>query len=346
MSDRSEGKVARLRRHPVFRVATIYVLVGWLSIQAADIVLEAFEAPAWIMRAFLLLVVVGLPLTLAITWLLERNNARVPSNPLVPAMTIGVAIALSVGGYFYFAGGAARTATDPPPEQQVRASNPILAVLPFTNMSDSATNAHLADGLTEDIITLLAQSPGVEVIARNSTFKYRGQSPDVRDVGRDLGADYVIEGSIRPIGERIRVTVQVINAESGAHVWADKYDRPLGEFFEIQDEVTMGIAASVGDAVFKGEYSEIARSRTDNLTAWALVSQAEMAFSHQITGDENGGDKARAAVVLDPRVRARPRGVGTRARAELQLLPRPRDRARGGNGSTPSSTSSTRTIPR
>ena len=126
--------------------------------------------------------------------------------------------------------------------------------------------------MTEDVITLLAQSPGIEVIARNSTFKYKNQSPDIRDVGLDLGADYVVEGSIRPVQGRIRVTVQVIDTSSGSHIWAEKYDRPLGEFFDVQDEVSLGIAAAVGDAVFREEYIAVNQSRTDNLTAWVLTS--------------------------------------------------------------------------
>ena len=300
MNEQTQGKVAGFRRHRLFRIATIYVVVGWLSIQAADIVLEAFESPAWIMRAFLILVLAGLPLTLIATWLMDRTRATRPSNPIVPLLTIGLALLISLGAYVYFSKEVFEGGGDSDPVLQVRASNPVLAVLPFANMSDEESNQHLADGLTEDIITLLAQSPGVEVIARNSTFKYKGRNPDIRDVGRDLGADYVIEGSIRPIGERVRVTVQVIDAGSGAHMWADKYDRPLGDFFEIQDEVTLGVAAAVGDAVFKEEFSAIAHSRTDDLTAWALVSQSEMAFSHEITGAENGVEYARQAVKLDP----------------------------------------------
>ncbi len=300
MNESTEGNVAGFRRHRLFRIATIYVVAGWLSIQAADIVLEAFESPAWIMRAFLILVLAGLPLTLLATWLVERTHTTRPSSPIAPLLTIGIALLISLGAYVYFSGEELPGGSEPDPVLQVRASNPVLAVLPFTNMSDVPTNEHLADGLTEDIITLLAQSPGIEVIARNSTFKYKGQNPDIRDVGRDLGADYVIEGSIRPLGERVRVTVQVIDGSSGAHMWADKYDRPLSDFFEIQDEVTLGVAAAVGDAVFKEEYSAIAQSRTDDLTAWALVSQSEMAFSHEITGAENGVEKARQAVKLDP----------------------------------------------
>jgi adenylate cyclase len=140
----------------------------------------------------------------------------------------------------------------------------------------------------------------VEVIARNSTFQYKNQNPDIRDVGRDLGAEYVIEGSVRPLGERIRVTVQVIDARTGVHVWAEKYDRPLADFFNIQDEVSLGVAAAVGDAVFRNEYSEINQSRTENLNAWSLTSQAEVGFNHAPMNDEIGISKARQAVELDP----------------------------------------------
>jgi TolB-like protein/Flp pilus assembly protein TadD len=249
------------------------------------------------MRTFLILVVAGLPVTLIGTWLMGRTKQSQPSQILTLPLFVGTVLVISLAVYFYYPKEQIRTADESRP---MRASNPILAVLPFANISDVAVNEHLADGLTEDIITVLAQSPGIQVIARNSTFKYKGQNPDIRDVGRDLQADYVIEGSVRPLGDRIRVTVQVIDAGTGAHMWADNYDRALADFFEIQDEVTMGIAAAVGDAVFKEEYSAIAQSRTDNLTAWALVSQAEMDFSYEITGGENGVEKARQAVALDP----------------------------------------------
>ena len=102
MSESTEGKVAGFRRHRLFRIATIYVVAGWLSIQAADIVLEAFESPAWIMRAFLILVLAGLPLTLIATWLMERTHTTRPSSPIVPLLTIGIALLISLGAYVYF----------------------------------------------------------------------------------------------------------------------------------------------------------------------------------------------------------------------------------------------------
>jgi len=300
MTEAPNQPVAALKQHRLFRIAAVYAVVGWSLIQVADIVLEAFESPAWVMQTLLIVILAGFPVTLAAIWVVERGRQSRPAKGVAPVATILLAFLMSIGAYHYFMSDDSPRDTQPPAVQQGRTSNPVLAVLPFANMSSLAENEYLADGMTEDVITLLAQSPGVEVIARNSTFKYKDQNPDIRDVGRDLGADYVIEGSIRQLGERIRVTVQVINAKSGAHIWAEKYDRPQSEFFDIQDEVSLGVAAAVGDAVFKKEYSEINQSRTDNLTAWALISQAEIAHAHQGSGGDDATSKARQAVALDP----------------------------------------------
>jgi len=167
---------------------------------------------------------------------------------------------------------------------------PTIAVLPFTSMSNVSEHEWFADGMTEDIITLLARSPGMRVIARNSTFQYKGQAVDIRQVGEALNADFVIEGSLRPIGERIRVTVQLIDVGSGTHVWAKKYDSPLADIFELQDEVTTAIAAGVGDEVFKAEIYRATEARSDNLDAWAQTWRADATWSVE---------DARKAVVLD-----------------------------------------------
>jgi TolB-like protein/Flp pilus assembly protein TadD len=299
MTNTPNSFVDSLRQHRLFRVATIYAIVGWLLIQFADICLEAFESPPWIMQAFLVIVLAGFPITVTCIWLLARKNSDGPSKAVVPILTIIVAVLLSFGAYHYFANNQAKQNPTSAISQQVRTSNPVLAVLPFANMSSDAENEYLADGITEDVITLLAQSPGMEVIARNSTFKYKNQNPDIRDVGRDLGAEYVIEGSIRPFGDRIRVTVQVIETATGAHIWAEKYDRPLAEFFEVQDEVSLGVAAAVGDAVFREGYQRASQSRTEKLTAWAATSRANVNFNLNML-DELAVESARQAVALDP----------------------------------------------
>lgn len=154
------------------------------------------------------------------------------------------------------------------------AAGPSIALLPFDNLSDDSEQAFLADGMTEDIITGLAATPRLTVIARNSTFAYKGQSPDIREVGRNLGVRYVLEGSVRRVADKIRVTVQLIEAASGNHLWAQKYDRPYAEIFVVQDEVVSDIAGALSLQITA---AEVTRARTvppDNLDAWELVTQA------------------------------------------------------------------------
>ena len=308
MKDAPKNLVTTLKAHAVFRIATIYAISGWLLIQFADISLEAFDAPNWVMRFFLLVVLAGFPIALVISWLANRSNLGGATNKLIAYMSIGLALMVSAWTYLSWISASENNlapagelvAENPEGSQhRSRASNPMIAVLPFSNLSSDNEKTYLADGMTEDVITLLAQAPGLDVVARNSTFKYKNTNPDIRDVGRDLGADYVVEGSIRPMGERIRVTLQVINAESGAHVWAEKYDKPMDDFFALQDEVTLGIAAAVGDAVFRTEYRAIDQSRTENLSAWALTSRSDVNLNTS-NFSKADVDTARRAIELDP----------------------------------------------
>ncbi len=151
---------------------------------------------------------------------------------------------------------------------------PAIAILPLNNMSGDAAQDYLADGLTEDLITLVSRLDGFDVIARNSTFAYKGQHPDIREVGRTLGASYVVEGSIRRIGNQIRVTVQLIDAADGNHVWAEKYDRPVDEFFDLQDEVVAAIAAQLHPQLNTAAIARHLEHSEGLLKAWALTRQA------------------------------------------------------------------------
>jgi TolB-like protein len=295
-----------LKRRKVVRVAIAYVVASWLLIQVADVIINNIGAPAWVFQTILLVLAIGFPVAVILAWAfdfspqgLKKETAEVPRMQTISVVAIGLAALVFAGAMFWLQMGERNSPADN--FADVRLSNPVLAVLPFTNMSSSSENEFVADGMTEDIITLLAQSPGVEVIARNSTFKYKGQNPDIRVVGQDLGADYVVEGSIRPLQDRIRVTVQVIETDTGSHVWAEKYDRPLSDFFAVQDEVSLGIAAAVGDAVFREEFSAAKQSRSDNRTAWVLTSRAEMIFNlNDVPDAREGIDLAREAISLDP----------------------------------------------
>jgi adenylate cyclase len=160
------------------------------------------------------------------------------------------------------------TDVDPIAQFESVISRPALAVLPFTNMGTDKEQEFFSDGLAEDIITLLSLRRSFPVIARNSSFAYKGASPDIRTVGQELGARYVIEGSVRRSGERVRVTAQLIDAESGHQLWADKFDRFMEDIFDIQDEITQRIVAIVEPEIELAELKRVAMRPTPKLNAW------------------------------------------------------------------------------
>src|SRR4051812_15894039 len=178
---------------------------------------------------------------------------------------------------------------------------PSIAVLPFTNMSDYPEQEYFADGIAEDIITTLSHISSLLVIARNSTFAYKGKARDLRHVGRELGVRYILEGSVRRSGDRIRVTAQLVDASDGSHVWAERYDRPLADVFDIQDELTREIVTALRVALTDGEQARVWLRSTENVSAWA---DAMRGFDHIWRGNASDNEKAkeffRSAVRRDP----------------------------------------------
>jgi adenylate cyclase len=153
---------------------------------------------------------------------------------------------------------------------------PSIAVLPFQNMSGDADQEYFTDGVTEDIITELSRFHSLFVIARNSSFSYKGKSPDIRQVGRELGVRYVLEGSIRRSSNRIRVTGQLIDTLTGNHIWAERYDRVLEDIFAVQEEVTRAIVAAIAPQIDSVEESKAKRRRPDNLSAYEMALRARV----------------------------------------------------------------------
>src|SRR5262249_35329268 len=202
-----------------------------------------------------------------------------------------------------------RELTDvPPPAQHAENPQPLplpakpsLAVLPFTNMSSDAEQEYFSDGITEDLITDFSKISGLFVISRNSVFTYKGKAMKVEQVGRELGVRYVLEGSIRKAGNRVRITAQLIDATSGFHTWAERYDRDLQDIFAVQDEVTQRIVAALKVKLTTVEQSRLSRQPTTNLEA----------YDHYLRGLELYAQRSREAnlqarqmferaVVLDP----------------------------------------------
>ncbi len=160
----------------------------------------------------------------------------------------------------------------PPPAK--RAERPSIAVLPFDNMSADPDQAFLADGIVEDVITELSRFRSLLVIARNSTFAYKGAARDVREIAKELDVRYVVEGSVRRAGDRVRVTAQLIEAEAGAHIWADRWDRTMEDLFDLQDELTQAIITAVTPEIGAHELTLARRKPTESLNAWELSQRA------------------------------------------------------------------------
>jgi adenylate cyclase len=178
---------------------------------------------------------------------------------------------------------------------------PSIAVLPFANMGGDAEQDFLADGITEDIITALARLRWLFVIARNSTFAYKGKAVDVRQVARELGVRYVLEGSVRTAAQRIRVTAQLIDAETAKHIWAEKYDREWRDVFAIQDDITERVVAAVEPHLYAQEGYRASTQQPESIDAWGLVVRA-LTLINRVERGQNGEAQTllKRAIALEP----------------------------------------------
>ena len=188
-----------------------------------------------------------------------------------------------------------------PPVALPLPDKPSVAVLPFSNMSGDPEQEFFADGIAEDIITALSRYPSLFVIARNSCFTYKGRVVDVKQVGRELGVRYVLEGSLRKSGNRIRVTAQLVEAETGNHIWAERYDRDLLDIFALQDEITEAVTIAVTPAIHDAELRRALRKPIGNLDAWTAYQRGLWHFS-KVTLDDNilAQDFFQQAIDIDP----------------------------------------------
>jgi len=194
----------------------------------------------------------------------------------------------------------------PDDTQQPRAAlsvldRPAIAVLPFTNMSGEAEQEYFSDGISEDIITALSKLRWFYVIARNSSFIYKGKSVHLKQVGQELGVNYVVEGSVRKDGDRVRITVQLNDVATGSHLWAERYDRGLADVFAVQDEITQAIVAAIEPQLYAAENFRSLRKAPDSMDAWDLVMRA---LSHywRVTRQDNVVAQAllEKAIDIDP----------------------------------------------
>ncbi|MBI3706249.1 MAG: tetratricopeptide repeat protein [Proteobacteria bacterium] len=194
-----------------------------------------------------------------------------------------------------------RPADDRPQAAPKPLDRPSISVLPFTNLSGDPEQDFIADGITEDIITALARLRWLFVIARNSTFVYKGKAVDVRQVARELGVRYILEGSVRTAGPRLRITGQLIDAETGKHIWAERYDRELQDIFSVQDDITQRVVAAVEPHLYAEEGFRASGKQPDSIDAWGLVVRA-LGMINKVGRRQNEDAQAllRRAIAMEP----------------------------------------------
>ncbi|MCH8159125.1 MAG: hypothetical protein IIA08_04555 [Proteobacteria bacterium] len=254
------GLFAELQRRNVFRAALAYLIAAWVVLQISQLVLEAIEAPSWVIKVFLLVFALGLPLTLLFSWAYEitpegiKREKDVDRSQSVTRETgkkldqvtiaLVVALLLFVAADRMFFDSAVQTTPETSPVSTVDAGKSI-AVLAFEDLSPEGDQEYFADGLSEELLNVLAQIPGLQVAGRTSSFAFKGQNRDLREIGEILNVTHILEGSVRKAGNRIRVTAQLINATTGFHMYSESYDRELTDVFAVQDEIAAAISGAL-----------------------------------------------------------------------------------------------------
>jgi TolB-like protein len=297
--------IKELKRRNVFRVAIAYVIVAWLVLQIGDALAPALRLPDWVNTLLAFFLILGFPMALFFAWAFEltpdgiKKEKHVVRTESITHITgrkldfiIIVVMALAIGYFAYdeFVIEPAQEdalATDSAQEIVATEVQQSIAVLPFVNMSDDPGNEYFSDGLSEEILNLLAKISDLKIIARTSSFAFKGKNEDVRVIGNALGVKTVLEGSVRKSGERVRITAQLVDVSDGAHIWSETYDRTMTDIFAVQDDV----AAAIIDALKLHVGAIPTRGRpTENTAAYALFLKARALL--------NAGESREAVEVL------------------------------------------------
>jgi len=301
-----------LRRRNVFRVAVSYAIVGWLLIEASSVMLDV-GAPAWVPRAISLLVVLGWPVAIVLSWIYEMTPGglrrerdiqdrdsivHVTGRKLDYVIMLGLAVGFAYLIGLRLAGGPGEV--DP---LSMELEPHTLAVLPFRNLSADPDNEYFSDGLTEDLINTMASVRGIRVIASTSAFSFKNTDVDVREIGRKLGAGTILSGSVRKEGMRIRITAQLVDATKGLQLWSESYDGRLEDVFAVQDTITSAIVSELQPALTGQVIGAdlVIRNPTENLEAYELYLRGRY---HLRRRDEEPIKRSirlfRDAIALDP----------------------------------------------
>lgn len=326
--------IKELKRRNVFRAAFGYVVLSWFLLQVADLVLENIDAPAWVIQTIMLLSALGFPVVVFFSWAYEvtpegikreseidhsQSITQTTGRKLDRAITAVLIVAL---GYFAFDKFVLSTGRENAAIEQATSlalaerlatreasvdTIKSIAVLPFVNMSDDASNEFFSDGLSEEMLNLLAKIPGLRVTSRSSAFSYKGKDFKIADVGRELNVGSVLEGSVRKDGNQVRVTAQLIRVDGDVHMWSETYDRSLDNIFEIQDEIASAVVAQLKLKLL-GDMPTIHQTDPE---AFALFLQARQ-LSNLLTpaGWEQSNELYKQVLAIDPEYAVAWAGLG------------------------------------
>src|SRR3954452_25253143 len=265
---------AELKRRNVYKVAVAYAVVGWLVVQIATQVFPFFEIPNWAVRLTVLAIIVGCPIALVIAWAFEltpQGLQRTDTADAAPPtqrrgrawiFVVGAAGLLSVALFFL----GRYTATSRSPSSEGLAKS--IAVLPFENRSEDKANSYLADGIQDEILTRLAKIDDLKVISRTSTQRYKSSPENLLEIARQLSVGFVLEGSVQKVGDQVRVNVQLINALTDGHVWAEVYDRKLADIFAVQSDIAGTVAKALRLKLSSREQQAVTERPTENPEAY------------------------------------------------------------------------------
>jgi TolB-like protein/Tfp pilus assembly protein PilF len=309
----SRNFFAELKRRNVYKAAIAYAVVAWLLLQAASILFPTFEAPPWVMKVFVAVIVLGFPVALVFAWAFEltpEGLKRTEDVDVSKSITRGTGrkmdfliiavllLVIAVFAYQRFGPGKKGLVTMPSaiPEKSI-------AVLPFENRSEDKANAYFADGIQDEILTRLSKIADLKVISRTSTQHYKSAPENLLEIARQLGVAHIVEGSVQKSGDAVRVNVQVIKAANDSHLWADTFDRKLTDIFSVESEVAKAIADQLRAKLTGQEEQVLAARPTDNVEAYdAYLRGLAYSLKGLNTANSLGAQKYfREAVRLDPK---------------------------------------------
>src|SRR6059058_5290856 len=266
------GFFEEVKRRKVYRVAAAYVIAAGGIIQLASAAFPAWELPNWALRLVIVLLLVGFPIALILAWAFDVTAQGIKTTPtaaprrqvrrnVIMLATAGVIMSASVGFFVL-------------PRASAHKVDKSIAVLPFQNLSDDPQNAYFADGIQDDLLTSLSRIGDLKVISRTSVMQYRDKATNLRDIGKALGVSNILEGSVRRSGNKVRVNVQLIDANSDEHIWASDYDRDITDVFAIQTDLAKKISDALQAKLSPAEKSRMERKPTENGEAYLAFVQA------------------------------------------------------------------------